>query len=84
MIWFLCESQVLKESFKIYCAVNDGIINLVDKVNCFTVMYKIIPEVLVLFLYVELSDSSLPCSFLRCRDMKPLKPLISIDVLVSR
>jgi len=25
--------QVLKESFKIYCAVNDGIINLVDKVN---------------------------------------------------
>ena len=25
--------QVLKESFKIYCAINDGIINLVDKVN---------------------------------------------------
>lgn len=24
--------QVLKESFKIYCAINDGIINLVDKV----------------------------------------------------
>jgi hypothetical protein len=24
-------SQVLKESFKIYCAINDGIINLVDK-----------------------------------------------------
>jgi hypothetical protein len=23
--------QVLKESFKIYCAINDGIINLVDK-----------------------------------------------------
>lgn len=23
---------VLKESFKIYCAVNDGIINLIDKV----------------------------------------------------
>lgn len=26
--------QVLKESFKIYCAINDGIINLVDKVTC--------------------------------------------------
>lgn len=25
--------QVLKESFKIYCAINDGIINLVDKVS---------------------------------------------------
>lgn len=25
--------QVLKESFKIYCAINDGIINLVDKVR---------------------------------------------------
>ena len=25
-------AQVLKESFKIYCAINDGIINLVDKV----------------------------------------------------
>lgn len=25
--------QVLKESFKIYCAINDGIINLVDKVD---------------------------------------------------
>jgi hypothetical protein len=24
---------VLKESFKIYCAINDGIINLVDKVT---------------------------------------------------
>jgi len=23
--------QVLKESFKIYCTINDGIINLVDK-----------------------------------------------------
>lgn len=27
--------QVLKESFKIYCAINDGIINLVDKVKWF-------------------------------------------------
>jgi hypothetical protein len=26
-----CFAQVLKESFKIYCAINDGIINLVDK-----------------------------------------------------
>jgi hypothetical protein len=25
--------QVLKESFKIYCAINDGIINLVDLVK---------------------------------------------------
>jgi hypothetical protein len=25
--------QVMKESFKIYCAVNDGIINLVDVVH---------------------------------------------------
>lgn len=25
-------TQVLKESFKIYCAVNDGIINLVEMV----------------------------------------------------
>jgi hypothetical protein len=25
--------QVLKESFKIYCAINDGIINLVDMVK---------------------------------------------------
>lgn len=30
--------QVLKESFKIYCAINDGIINLVDKVNWFIIM----------------------------------------------
>ena len=30
-MWF----QVLKESFKIYCAVNDGIINLIDKVSSF-------------------------------------------------
>ncbi|CAL5337565.1 unnamed protein product [Camellia sinensis] len=27
----LLRSEVLKESFKIYCAINDGIINLVDK-----------------------------------------------------
>lgn len=36
LIFNLSESsstvQVLKESFKIYCAINDGIINLVDKV----------------------------------------------------
>lgn len=29
----MCDCQVLKESFKIYCAINDGIINLIDKVN---------------------------------------------------
>lgn len=29
----ICDFQVLKESFKIYCAINDGIINLVDKVS---------------------------------------------------
>jgi hypothetical protein len=32
MLW-LYFAQVLKESFKIYCAINDGIINLVDKVK---------------------------------------------------
>lgn len=32
--WASCQRffQVLKESFKIYCAINDGIINLVDMV----------------------------------------------------
>ena len=28
--------QVLKESFKIYCAINDGIINLVEMVNFYS------------------------------------------------
>lgn len=35
----LVTPQVLKESFKIYCAINDGIINLVDKVLYFLSLF---------------------------------------------
>lgn len=36
----VCDSvQVLKESFKLYRAINDGIINLVDKVIIFWISY---------------------------------------------
>lgn len=37
ILYFSCSDfyvmKVLKESFKIYCAINDGIINLVDMVG---------------------------------------------------
>lgn len=32
ILWSFYGPQVLKESFKIYCSINDGIINLVDMV----------------------------------------------------
>lgn len=39
MFWWF---QVLKESFKIYCSINDGIINLIDKVKYFDYFWNII------------------------------------------
>lgn len=32
-IFYIFYLQVLKESFKVYCAINEGIINLVEKVG---------------------------------------------------
>ena len=34
---------MLKESFKIYCAINDGIINLVDKVHFLIQVLQYLP-----------------------------------------
>lgn len=78
--------QVLKESFKIYCAINDGIINLVDKVSFFFHLQDFAGFLAYWDIYMIINFSSLDLffSFLRCPDMKLLKPLISIKERVSR
>ena len=76
---------MLKESFKVYCAINDGIINLIDKVDLVCVFA-------IIFIMSLYNLSFLPtqlfhlfgCSSLKCQNTKPSVPLKYTSVLVNR
>lgn len=72
--------QVLKESFKIYCAINDGIINLVDVVG-FHYGYCLLDWITcIMYFYFSLQYNAHPLSFLQFFDMSRHDAMKALNV----